>query len=153
MICHNCHSEITDNCSYCPVCGVAVSAYNDYACNDSAATRPLVTPAQPQAQFQPYQYQQQPQQPQRVNYEVVEKQNESNGPAKTGFVLSLLSMLFLWIPIVGWYVGGILGTIGLVFDIIGVCREPRRGLAIAGFIMLAAGILFTVIFSAWLISL
>lgn len=139
MICHNCHSEITDNCSFCPVCGVAVSAYNGYACNDSAATHPLVTPVQPQVHDQP----------QRVVY--VEKRSSGNGPAIAGFVLSLLSMILLWIPLVGWYIGGILGIIGLVFDIVGICR-PRRGLAIAGFIMLIVGFVFAVSFTGALLD-
>lgn len=139
MICHNCHSEITDNCSYCPVCGVAVSVGNDYACNDSAATRPLVAPAQSQVHDQP----------RRVVY--VEKRSSGNGPATAGFILSLLSMILLWIPLVGWYVGGILGTIGLVFDIVGICR-PRRDLAIAGFIMLIVGFVLAVSFTGALID-
>ena len=47
-----------------------------------------------------------------------------------GFVLSLITFIFGWVPVFGW----IIWVLGLVFSFIGMFRRPR-GLAIAGFII------------------
>ena len=75
--------------------------------------------------------------PQRV---IIEQRKPGNGLGTAGFVLSLLAFLFSFlciIPYVGFIVlliTAVLWLLGFIFSIIGMCR-PRRGLAIAGFVL------------------
>ncbi|MDE5811581.1 MAG: hypothetical protein K2H61_04640 [Muribaculaceae bacterium] len=74
-------------------------------------------------------------QEQQPQVQVVVNQKKGNGMGTAGFVLSLLSVIFCWIPVLN-FVSAITGILGLVFSIIGVCRAPR-GLAIAGLVLSA----------------
>jgi hypothetical protein len=57
-------------------------------------------------------------------------ERRTNGLGTAGFVLSLITFIFGWVPVFGW----IMWVLGLVFSFIGMFRRPR-GLAIAGFII------------------
>lgn len=81
-----------------------------------------------------------------IRQEVV---NKTNGIGSAGFVLSLLSILIGWIPIVGWIFGGIIWLLGLIFSFVGVFKVPR-GLAIAGLIISLIGIPLLLFFFAGL---
>lgn len=61
---------------------------------------------------------------------------KSNGLGTAGFVLALLGLLLCWVPILGW----LLWLLGLIFSIIGVCRQPR-GMAIAGLVLSCLGLI------------
>ncbi len=54
----------------------------------------------------------------------------TNGVGTAGFVLSLISLMFSWLPGVGWVVW----FLGFILSLVGVFRSPR-GLAVAGFII------------------
>ena len=55
---------------------------------------------------------------------------ESNGIGTAGFVISLICMLFSWVPVLSWG----LWVIGLILSFVGIFKKPR-GLAIAGLII------------------
>ena len=55
---------------------------------------------------------------------------ESNGIGTAGFVISLICMLFSWVPVLSW----VLWVIGLILSFVGIFKKPR-GLAIAGLII------------------
>ena len=55
---------------------------------------------------------------------------ESNGVGTAGFVLALISLLFSWLPGIGWVVW----FLGFLLSFIGMFKSPR-GLAIAGFLI------------------
>ena len=57
-------------------------------------------------------------------------ERRTNGLGTAGFVLSLITFIFGWVPVFGW----IMWVLGIVFSFIGMFRRPR-GLAIAGFII------------------
>ena len=71
---------------------------------------------------------------------------KSNGLGTAGFILALISIVFSWVPAVGW----VMWFLGLLFSFIGVFKSPR-GLAIAGLIIsLIDVIILIVIFGALL---
>ena len=55
---------------------------------------------------------------------------ESNGVGTAGFVLALISLMFSWLPGIGWVVW----FLGFLLSFIGMFKSPR-GLAIAGFLI------------------
>ena len=59
-----------------------------------------------------------------------EQRLKSNGMGTAGFVLTLLSLLLAWVPVLGW----ILWFLGVVFSLIGLFKSPR-GLAIVGIVL------------------
>lgn len=61
----------------------------------------------------------------------------SNGIGTAGFILSLLTFVLGWVPVLGW----ILWILGLIFSAIGLAKKPR-GLAIAGFIISLIDVIF-----------
>ena len=71
---------------------------------------------------------------------IVEHRKPGNGLGPAGFVLSLLAFIFSFLCIIPYLglailiITAIIWFLGLVFSIIGMCR-PRRGLAIAGFVL------------------
>lgn len=65
--------------------------------------------------------------PIRVIVQTTEAPKNEFGVA--GFVLSLVCLVFSWIPVFSW----ILWVLGLVFSVLGVHRKPK-GLAIAGLV-------------------
>lgn len=84
---------------------------------------------QPYSQLyqQPYSQSYQQPYPQPYTYQRAE---ESNPCGVTGFVLSILSILFCWLPILS----GILWLLGLIFSIVGMGKRPKE-LAVAGLVI------------------
>lgn len=72
----------------------------------------------------------------------------SNGLATAGFVLGLLGLLGSWIPVLN-ILSIILAVVGIVFGAIGLARSTRanggRGLAIAGLVLGALGIVIAIV--------
>ena len=67
-------------------------------------------------------------------------QAQSNGLAVASLVLGILSILFVWIPFIG-LVSWILAPIGLVLGLVALNKPFGRGMAIAGSICSAIGLL------------
>lgn len=65
---------------------------------------------------------------------------KKNGLGTAGFVLSLLGLLFCWIP----FLNILLWILGLIFSIIGVTRMPK-GLSIAGIVLSAVTLIVFII--------
>lgn len=55
---------------------------------------------------------------------------KSNGVGTAGFVLALISLLFSWLPGIGWVVW----FLGFLLSFIGMFKSPR-GLAVTGFLI------------------
>lgn len=70
---------------------------------------------------------------------VTQKENATNGIGIAGFVISLISLFFGWIPFLGW----LLWFLGALFSFIGIFKEPR-GFAIAGLIISFIGIILLI---------
>ena len=65
----------------------------------------------------------------------------SNSLGTAGFVLSLIAVVFCWIPVVDF----LLWFLGALFSFIGLFKSPR-GLAIAGFIISFIGLIIVIAF-------
>ena len=102
-------------------------------------------PQQPQApQYGPQpQYQQPYQQPQYQQYQPVQPK-PVNGLGIAGFVLSLVGIIFLWVP----FFDAIVSLIGLVLSGFGMKKKPN-GLAIAGLVI---GIIAFIVGLIWTIA-
>lgn len=85
----------------------------------------------------PHSQPQQPYQQPRPSVIVQPARESSNGIGTAGFVLSLLTFVLGWVPVLSW----ILWILGLIFSAIGMSKKPR-GLAIAGFIISLIDLLF-----------
>ena len=83
----------------------------------------------------------------RVVY-VEDNRNKGNGMGTAGFVLSLVSVVFCWLPILAW----ITWFLGFLFSFIGVFKKPR-GLAIAGLVLSVIGIIILIIFIGAIVAL
>lgn len=70
---------------------------------------------------------------------------KSNGMGTAGFVMSLLTIFFGWIPVLGW----IMWLLGMAFSFAGLFKAPR-GLAITGFIISIFGLLLLLVVFAWI---
>ena len=70
----------------------------------------------------------------------VNKQPERNVVGLVGFILALISLLFDWIPYVGWLVW----FLGFLFSFIGMFKKPRA-FAVAGFILSLAGLIILLV--------
>ncbi|HEY0925167.1 DUF4190 domain-containing protein [Brevundimonas sp.] len=66
--------------------------------------------------------------------------NPTNGLAIASLVLGILSVLFVWIPVIGM-VSWILAPIGLVLGLVALGKPGGKGLAIAGSICSGVGLL------------
>lgn len=75
----------------------------------------------------------------RIVY-VKEPQQKTNGFGLAGFIISLLCLLGCWVPVANW----IMWTLGLVFSLIGVFRQPR-GFAIAGLCISCASLIMILV--------
>lgn len=70
------------------------------------------------------------QKPESNNVVTVNNESSSNGVGTAGFILALISLIFSWLPGVGWFVW----FLGLLLSFIGMFSRPR-GLAVAGFLI------------------
>ena len=75
-----------------------------------------------------------------------------NGLGTAGFVLGLVGLVFAFIPIIG-VIAWPLTILGLIFGVIGITRANRgqadnKGMAIAGVVLSAVGLLICVIWTA-----
>lgn len=68
----------------------------------------------------------------------------SNGFAITSLVLGILSLLIVWIPIVG-LIGTLLAVAGLILGILALKKPGGRGLAIGGIVTSAISLALTVL--------
>lgn len=68
--------------------------------------------------------------------------NLKNSLGTAGFVLALIGLFTGWIPVLGW----IVWILGAVFSVIGLFKRPK-GLAIAGTIISAVGVVLLIIFA------
>ncbi len=74
--------------------------------------------------------------------------------ATAGFILALVTLLFFWLPLVGWTTW----LLGLVFSAVGLSQaESRggagRGMAVAGLVISLAGVLLILFLGALFIGL
>lgn len=67
-------------------------------------------------------------------------QPQSSGLAVASLVLGILSILFVWIPIVG-LVSWVLAPVGLVLGLVAMNRPGSRNMAVAGAILSGIGLL------------
>lgn len=63
-----------------------------------------------------------------------QSEKKSNGVGTAGFVLALIGFLFGWIPLIGFFLGGVFWLLGLILSFVGVFKKPK-GLAITGLIL------------------
>lgn len=69
---------------------------------------------------------------------------KQNGLGIAGMVMGIVSMVLACIVI-----GGLVGLVGLIISIVGICeKDKEKGMATAGIILNALGIIFTIIFVA-----
>jgi len=76
-------------------------------------------------------------------------QPPSNGMAIASMVLGILSILFGWIPIIG-FVSWVLAPLGLIFGFISMGKPTGKGFAITGLITSAIGLLICIL---WVIGI
>ena len=99
----------------CPACGTSVSRYASTCikCGHPIHYRQQATISQkPQQQT------------------IIVQGSKSNGVGTAGFVIAIISLIFSWLPFVGWFVW----FLGFILSFIGMFKSPR-GLAIVGFLI------------------
>ena len=69
----------------------------------------------------------------------------TNGMAIASLVLGIVSVLFVWIPIVG-ILGTLMAVIGLVLGVLALRQPSGRGLAIGGLVCAGVSMLITAIY-------
>lgn len=69
----------------------------------------------------------------------------TNALAIASLVLGIVSILFVWIPIVG-ILGTLMAIIGLVLGLLALRRRGGRGLAIGGLVCAGASLLITALY-------
>lgn len=79
---------------------------------------------------------------------VRQESRKSNGIGVAGFVLSLVGIVFCWIPVLNW----VLWFLGFLFSFIGIFKAPR-GLAVAGLCISFAGIFLLIVVLGSMIAL
>lgn len=113
----------------CPYCGeeISINAKKCIHCKEW-----LEEPETKGNQVQPKHYTQRLQPAANYSPRIIVNQggNSSNGVGTAGFIISLISVIFCWLPGVSWFVW----LIGLVLSFAGLFKSPR-GLAIAGMII------------------
>ncbi len=80
--------------------------------------------------------------------------DNTNGMATAGFVLALVTLMFFWLPVVGWTTW----LLGLVFSAVGLSQAGSRGgagrgLAIAGLVISLVGVLLLLLLGAAILAL
>ncbi len=76
-------------------------------------------------------------------------QQGNNGLAVASLVLGILSILFGWIPIIG-FISWVLAPIGLVLGLVALNTGAGRGLALAGSICSGVGLLICIL---WVVGI
>lgn len=76
----------------------------------------------------------------RAYYQYMTAKKEVNAMGIAGFILSIIGVLFGWIPLFG----NVIWLIGLILSIIGLFKAPK-GLAIAGTIISFVSLIFIII--------
>lgn len=79
---------------------------------------------------------------------IVRERPQTNGMGIAGFIMSLITLFFGWIPVFGWVLAGL----SFLFSFIGIFKKPR-GLAIAGLILSIVGVVFIVFLYAIIIAM
>lgn len=69
----------------------------------------------------------------------------TNGLAIASLVLGIVSILFVWIPVVG-ILGTLMAIIGLVLGILALRQPTGRGLAIGGLVCAGVSLLITALY-------
>ena len=72
---------------------------------------------------------------------IIIKQKQSNGAGIAGFVLSIMGLLFSWLPVFGW----LIWASGLILSLVGIFEKPK-GLAIAGLVISLFGLTLVLLF-------
>jgi len=88
---------------------------------------------------------------QRKKVTTVAAPNRLNGVSLAAMIVGILSVVFSWVPL--W--GSVMGATALALGIVGLAkRAPNRGMALAGTILGAVGLVFSIIaVIIWLIVL
>ena len=78
----------------------------------------------------------------------------TNGMATAGFVLSLTTLFFGWIPILGW----IIWALGLIFSSIGLSKAKKvegkgKGLAIAGLVISLVDLFLIIVLASAIVGI
>ena len=70
----------------------------------------------------------------------------SNGAAVAGLVMGILTLVLFWVPFFNILTTAILGLMGLIFSIVGICKKNASGkaMAIIGLVLTLLGIAGTV---------
>lgn len=149
MKCSNCNNDIPEGSAYCPRCGMRlIDECKPVPPVPVVAPEPETVHAEEVRSDESGNNRQQ-----EVHQRVIYVQRRGgNGLGIAGFVLSLFASLLLWIPLYGWFIGGILGVLGFVFCFAGLFRSPR-GFAVAGLVILAIGVYLAFNFTKFLFTL
>ena len=108
----------------CPACGTQISRYATSCIKCGHPISPVQTP---HTTYPAYKERAQKESQQTV---IIQQGSQSNGVGTAGFVLSLLSLIFSWVPGIGWFVW----FLGFLLSFIGMFKSPR-GLAVTGFLI------------------
>lgn len=70
-----------------------------------------------------------------------------NGLGLAGFIVSLVGLVFCWVPILGHLIWPIALTLSIIGLILGIVKKRKLGLAIAGIIISGASVIVAVLIS------
>lgn len=73
------------------------------------------------------------------------QQQPTNGLAVASLVLGIVSVMFVWIPVVG-LLGTLMAIIGLVLGLLALRQPGGRGLAIGGLVCAGVSLLITAVY-------
>lgn len=79
---------------------------------------------------------------------IQQETKQSNGVGTAGFVLSLIALIFSWVPGIGW----IVWFLGFILSCFGMSKSPR-GLAVTGFLISIIDVIILVAFVGAIASL
>ena len=136
MFCESCGSSVPDGQAFCSNCGARVTQAAPQAAPAQPVYQPVAQPVQPV--YQPI--------AQPAVQPVMVQQPKSSGMAIAGLIMGIFTLVFCWVPVVGF----ILGILGLIFSIVGITKKNggAKGAAIAGLVMTILGAIISVIMFA-----